>query len=1508
MIPDNSRKKLEQLRQEAAFRAQLTQQYDKEMAAKYTRDMPSFTEWLDKRQQPKKMAEGGSTDDDYRSSHQAPGPHFGAPMHDVTREMYPKDFYSPNGLRYYADHTDPTDRDAYNKVTRVKGKPDEMVSIHRAIPTKVYKEALKKESPLKHMIRKGDWVAINKDYAKQHGEAVLLGDYKIASMRVPAKHVWTNADSIHEWGYHPDEVVKKATGGSVEPTQDEMRLALTKRHGLYSPLEKAAIEMPRNKGTGAEFMAELSKRPGYKAEEIADRAIPVPEGKMNKAEFLEHLKKHSLPPLEEKIKGASTSEDEDQVWNRVSQEMFGVNADDLSERQFREVESLISNEIQRTNPAAQYEKYQLPGGKNYREVLLTLPQRRPDASKYSDPAKYDADMRAFNAMGQEDFQSNHWRGHPNVLAHLRLSDRTGPNGEKLLHVEEVQSDWHQEGRDKGYQRSKAEIEAEQERINKEHRELQEKRTRDYSEEFKKVKQRMRELPFDSNSDEVNALKQRESEILQRLKAIAESEPAQAPKIQNNGVPDAPFKKSWHEMALKHALHHAAKRGYQGLLITPGSEQADRYKLSRHIDELHYNPDTHRLIASKGGNRLVDEYSVPPDQLTSHVGKEVAQKIMTQEPNVNGLRSLKGEQLQIGGEGMKGFYDKMIPTYLNKLGKPHGVQVGVMPIAINNGMHEPNPAGGWTTTPPETKQVHHFPITEPMRTSILKEGLPQYMRGGVVHKAEGGAVLPIEQMRNELMNKTRFKGLSQLQSIGAEEAPSLGVKAYVPPAGRPDNGQMPVGGIDTQQGDLPVGGIDMSKMQPGQQLMPTPAGQQQGMDQVPQGDKIGTMDGTGMPPTPNSNPNQMGSNILSMTPQGQAMAAMKPQGLKKGGNVSIDQMKAELSERSHPLCMTHDHGYADGGKVGKKSKSEPKNTVKAYKLFRVHPKHPGKLFPLFIGKNEPVEMGKWVDAEHIPTKGFAERPGWHAGDLPMATHIGAKSDPENMTKPDIRPDNQVWTEIEMPNDVDWQSEANRRGTNAKGKVVPVRAHITDQVPHGGHYRYKTNPNMTGNWLIGGAMKVNRVLDDAEVKKINKAAGAADLPRVKKQKVSDYGFATGGNVTKGYVKSTPKKPHPEVGKRFTATPQGNLVAPQVFDIMKHEGKGSIVPVPYDATTRDNRVTEVSGHQLTEPLVTEAGFDYAMDPMHVAQAIGGASNLGIAGRVQDRINQAAREHEGDVYLAPNTMSEKAENFSHHPAHIVLDLMKQRQLNKKTLKALSDDLRSQPEIHPTTKKKIFPYKNFVGFDHPNLGEQVMKGGHGLETTAGNLRKKMMDRLSLVNIQELLDYNLGDLKASILHPDIASDPKGYMGRTLVKAQAGAPLRLSRHKSYDTDYTGTYAGGFGNRPIETVMPDLYEEVEAELKQRPVKKAKTDTEYRNQVIGALEKRKERVAQPINARVINNAGLYEEGLKNGEFDPKNLESVLAYYKRKGGYKAGGKVKLHTDQDTMQLALSKKSKKAK
>jgi hypothetical protein len=224
------------------------------------------------------------------------------------------------------------------------------------------------------------------------------------------------------------------------------------------------------------------------------------------------------------------------------------------------------------------------------------------------------------------------------------------------------------------------------------------------------------------------------------------------------------------------------------------------------------------------------------------------------------------------------------------------------------------------------------------------------------------------------------------------------------------------------------------------------------------------------------------------------------------------IKSAIGNRGTYDTTKDDLNMAKGGSV------EPKKTVKAYKLFRVHPDHPGKLFPLFVDANTPVEMNKWTDAKEgemangkVKSKigALAYRPGWHAGDLPIATHIGEKSDPK-LTAPDRRPANHAWAEVEMPDDVDWQSEATKRGTNAQGKVIPVKSHITDQIPKGGHYRYKTNPNMTGNWLIGGSMKVNKVLTDAEVKSINKAAGMSDLPRAQPFKKKTFGFAGGGCV--------------------------------------------------------------------------------------------------------------------------------------------------------------------------------------------------------------------------------------------------------------------------------------------------------------------------------------------------------------------------------------------------------------
>lgn len=184
------------------------------------------------------------SDDDYRMDHTAPNKKSGAPVHDVTM-YYPDDLFGPQGVRYYG-HGVPYDGLAINILRQAKGKPDHPIKIYRTVPStlsnvdkiKLYqkhKEYMSKtgklpkgvdnwpnveeydnyltdeieelsnlpdDSKTKYNINAGDWVSTTLQYAKSHGDS-HLGKYKVLSKVVPAKHVFSSGDSIHEYGYDP---------------------------------------------------------------------------------------------------------------------------------------------------------------------------------------------------------------------------------------------------------------------------------------------------------------------------------------------------------------------------------------------------------------------------------------------------------------------------------------------------------------------------------------------------------------------------------------------------------------------------------------------------------------------------------------------------------------------------------------------------------------------------------------------------------------------------------------------------------------------------------------------------------------------------------------------------------------------------------------------------------------------------------------------------------------------------------------------------------------------------------------------------------------------------------------------------------------------------------------------------------------------------------------------------------------------------------------------------------
>ena len=477
--------------------------------------------------------------------------------------------------------------------------------------------------------------------------------------------------------------------------------------GFYSPIDQLAAQLPRAKGTGAEFMTELSKRPGYKPQEAQDRELQTLMAlpKMERAQFLAQLKSKPAPELEETTLAKSI------LKNR------GLN--------------VLPDE------PTKYEDYTLPGGENYREILLRMPH---DPNRKVDPS------------------SGHWDV-PDVLAHVRAKDRTGPNGEKILHIEEIQSDWHQQGRDKGYQSKDMSKQVAAAKLAHQQLKDQLADAKSSSDAYeRKLKSYMPLYQDPAVRQRMGAAKvEHNNKIMDLMPQVMKAEAAHQELEQKAkyGVPDAPFKKNWHELALKKMIHHAAEKGYDAIAITPGQEQADRYKLSKHIGMVSYHPEEQRFQAFKPNREtVINEKGATPERVAELIGKDAAERLM-KAPKAGDHHYLEGENLNIGGEGMKGFYDKMVPSFLNQFGKKYGAQVGTVNIKTA-GSNNPVTGGEiaeamgypfrefvnlpnreqlekqyWENQKNKTTPVHHFPITPEMREDVTKNGVPLYADGGKV---------------------------------------------------------------------------------------------------------------------------------------------------------------------------------------------------------------------------------------------------------------------------------------------------------------------------------------------------------------------------------------------------------------------------------------------------------------------------------------------------------------------------------------------------------------------------------------------------------------------------------------------------------------------------------------------------------------------------------------------------------------------------------------------------------
>lgn len=514
-------------------------------------------------------------------------------------------------------------------------------------------------------------------------------------------------------------------GAAAAGTAETRLFQSVSQPAFYSALSRAVEGAKQESAPASDWLAIIKKLPGVKADEITWTGIEeylqlAGKGKIQKQDLLDYLNANGVQ-LEETTLFEYPFEvlNEDELIARISNDVFGKDFENLSFVERDEVERQV--ELEKKNNQTKFEDLVLRGGENYKELLLTLP-------------------------GEAKFQSTHW-DQLNVLAHVRFNERKDSAGNRVLFIEEIQSDWAQSGREYGF------------------------RTKDMLDRndpaYVAARDRARELLNEFNANNANPARQAEIRpLLEEAQAAEQVFINRANQdFQRGRVPTAPFvkdTKSWVALTVKRMMSYAAENGFDKIAFVNGQQSADRYNLSKYVDKLSYMPDSQKLYGTKNGKLTVNEDGVTKDKLPNYVGKEVADRLLAAFPqeNVFGamVQSVDGLDLQVGGEGMIKFYDEIVPQVVREQLKKIGggsleiIQIrgrergGISGYSVMREMGIPEDQRDeyWRNLSDEERDAMledarnvalaqpGFTITDEMRQTIM-QGLPLFQGEGMADK-------------------------------------------------------------------------------------------------------------------------------------------------------------------------------------------------------------------------------------------------------------------------------------------------------------------------------------------------------------------------------------------------------------------------------------------------------------------------------------------------------------------------------------------------------------------------------------------------------------------------------------------------------------------------------------------------------------------------------------------------------------------------------------------------------
>ncbi len=307
---------------------------------------------------------------------------------------------------------------------------------------------------------------------------------------------------------------------------------------------------------------------------------------------------------------------------------------------------------------AKFEQYTLPGGKNYKEIVIKAPtfaQEMMDKYHTNEIAKWSKEDQALNKKDTGGFKSSHFPDDTNPLAHIRLNERTY-KGKPVTFMEELQSDWNREGRDKGF-------------ADPNHKDLTELpqgyKVREGRSESRGTKE-YRVIKPDGSIFGYSYAK--------KSNAIADA--IAKLNVENKGtVPNHPLLKNWQTLAVKRGLQEAVNNGSEYFSWINGEQTSARYNLATYVENVKWKREPNAVtgrdkritIIAKGGSEHtinIDKKGAVTEtsggsfadwkgkKLDEVLGKGLADSIMSKESG-----TLSGEGLKFGGEWANTLYDK-----------------------------------------------------------------------------------------------------------------------------------------------------------------------------------------------------------------------------------------------------------------------------------------------------------------------------------------------------------------------------------------------------------------------------------------------------------------------------------------------------------------------------------------------------------------------------------------------------------------------------------------------------------------------------------------------------------------------------------------------------------------------------------------------------------------------------------------------------------------------------------